>query len=737
MKNTTIDLITTQDIIRLVQDAAKTISPVWPIETFIACNPLQGYEDMPFQQAITTHFANNIPETNHPFIDQINREMIKWSGAFLDLGQGSIEMPQRDLGFYQNFCRLALYDQVLHQNHAKEKNWLRELPADPAAAIAHCMEKLGIPFEDYQAFITQTLGFLPGWAGYVKWLSEWNLNESLKNKLPIDLLQYVAVRLVITCLLWPQATLIKKKLKDRIAIQQILTNMDRLEQVYQRELSKKIAPVFTTPPDKKSAQVQMVFCIDVRSEPFRRQLEALGAYETLGFAGFFGLAVRVHEINQSKSKDCCPVLLQPRFEVKTKLLANAEEYQSYQKGQDFLQSFQGAYQQLKYNFTTPFNLADAMGPWCGIGMLMKNFLPKTWTKLLQFGKQKIQPKYDTEVLIDEQHHLGIPHQEQVEHAKIILELMGLQQFAKLVVFCGHKAATTNNPYASGLDCGACGGNHGEYNAKLLAKILNRPEVRADLGKLGLHIPADTVFLAAIHNTTTDDCELFDSPTSMHADLLQQFRSDLKLAQMANLTHRQQDCLDQTRSFLDRSLHWAETRPEWGLARNAGFLVAPRSLSQNIDLEGRCFLHSYDWQIDEDGKLLTTILTAPMVVAQWINTQYLFSTLDNVHYGSGSKITHNVVGKLGIMQGNGSDLMHGLPLQSVRSTDDENFHQPQRLLCMVYAPKAKVMSIIQEQAVLTKLFDNVWVKLMVIDPIDKQFYQYSSKHTWELYQHDLP
>lgn len=737
MQNTAIHYNAAQDIINLVQQAAKTISPVWPIETFIACNPLQGYEDMPFKQAITNHFANNIPSAKHPFIDQINREMIKWSGAFLDLGQGSIEMPQRDLGFYQNFCKLALFDQVLHQGQSAAKNWLRTLPQDPAAAILICLNKLDIPLEDYQAFVTQTLGFLPGWAGYVKWLSEWNLNDHLKNKLPIDLSQYLAVRLVITCLLWPQASLLKKNLKDPLEVQQMLTNMESLEQTYQQNLAQKIHPILIHPSPTKAAKVQMVFCIDVRSEPFRRQLEALGDYETLGFAGFFGLAVRVHETNQSKSKDCCPVLLQPRFDVKTKILANPAQYQAYQKGQEFLQSFQGAYQQLKYNFTTPFNLADAMGPWCGIGMLMKNFAPKTWSKLIQFGKQKIQPKYDTEILIEEQNNLGIPHQEQVAHAKIILNLMGLQQFAKIVVFCGHKAATTNNPYASGLDCGACGGNHGEYNAKLLAKILNRPEVRADLTKLGIHIPEDTLFLAAIHNTTTDDCELFDSSASVHLELLQQFRTDLKLAQKANLSHRQQDCLDQNRSFIDRSLHWAETRPEWGLARNAGFLVAPRSLSQNINLEGRCFLHSYDWKIDEHGELLTTILTAPMVVAQWINSQYLFSTLDNVHYGSGSKITHNVVGKLGIMQGNGSDLMHGLPLQSVRSSDYQNYHQPQRLLCMVYAPKAKVMSIIQEQAVLTKLFDNVWVKLMVIDPIDKQFYQYSNQHTWELYQHDLP
>ena len=109
----------------------------------------------------------------------------------------------------------------------------------------------------------------------------------------------------------------------------------------------------------------------------------------------------------------------------------------------------------------------------------------------------------------------------------------------------------------------------------------------------------------------------------------------------------------------------------------------------------------------------------MVVAQWINSQYLFSTVDNTAYGSGSKVTQNVTGKLGVMQGNASDLMHGLPLQSVYATDDEPYHEPLRLLTVVYAPRSMLDEIIREQHVLKKLFGNGWVTLACIDPAHNQ------------------
>src|SRR3712207_8571889 len=58
----------------------------------------------------------------------------------------------------------------------------------------------------------------------------------------------------------------------------------------------------------------------------------------------------------------------------------------------------------------------------------------------------------------------------------------------------------------------------------------------------------------------------------------------------------------------------------------------------------------DWSSDvcssDLGRLLEFIMTAPLIVAQWINAEYYFSTVDPERYGSGSKVYHNVTGRIG-------------------------------------------------------------------------------------------
>jgi uncharacterized protein YbcC (UPF0753/DUF2309 family) len=101
----------------------------------------------------------------------------------------------------------------------------------------------------------------------------------------------------------------------------------------------------------------------------------------------------------------------------------------------------------------------------------------------------------------------------------------------------------------------------------------------------------------------------------------------------------------TRLAQRNSMDWSQVRPEWGLSRNVYFVIGRRHLTKSAMLDGRAFLHSYDYRVDPKRRLLETILTGPLVVGQWINMEHYFSTVDNDCFGSGSKVNQTLPGAL--------------------------------------------------------------------------------------------
>jgi uncharacterized protein YbcC (UPF0753/DUF2309 family) len=180
----------------------------------------------------------------------------------------------------------------------------------------------------------------------------------------------------------------------------------------------------------------------------------------------------------------------------------------------------------------------------------------------------------------------------------------------------------------------------------------------------------------------------------------------------------------------RSADWAQVYPEWGLAGNAAFLVAPREVSRAIDLRRRVFLHSYDPDVDADGAALEIILTAPLVVAQWINCQYYFSTVSPQVFGAGTKTIHNVVGKAGVIAGQTGDLQIGLPWQSV-SDGQMLQHEPMRLLAVVQAPLDRIEAIIDRNPILQELFGNDWLALAARENAEQPWQRWT-RTGWRLW-----
>jgi hypothetical protein len=707
------------------------IAPFWPLKNLIAVNPLAGFEDLPFEtgleQAAAYFQQANLP----PGMQQVNRESIKWLQAYFDQGQSTIRMPLRTLGFLKSTLSLFRFDQQLHKNHKAQLEWLQQLPQKPIAVLDEALDYLAIDPQDREEFLTLLLTTLPGWAAHIKYRTNWADHQDAQDPHPVSQTEYLAFRLVLTCLLWPEA---KELLRwhahalEKTDCSDLYTTIFRKESAYQNALLHQLRK--NQPQQKKKpANAQLVFCIDVRSEPFRRALEAQGNYETYGFAGFFGVPVSIENPATAVSYASCPVLLKPACSVQEKPTGSPA---SYLKGQENVQGIKKLYQSLKYTFTTPFSLVETLGLASGLWMSLRTFSPKG-ASILQASVQKLlAPESEVRPVID-----SIPLEQQVQFSGGALKMMGLtENFAPLVVFCGHGSETVNNAYSTALDCGACGGRHGAPNARLLASMLNKEAVRNELRKQAIEIPNGTVFIAAAHITTTDEVKLFHEQLSDEAaHQLRILQNDLEIAGNLNRQWRMAE-MDTTVTGEQaikqaglRAKDWAQVRPEWGLARNAAFIAGPRWLTNKINLDGRAFLHSYEWEKDSDGSSLTTILTAPMVVAQWINAQYLFSTVDNVAFGGGSKVTKNITGKIGIMQGNASDLMHGLPLQSVYRSDTEPYHQPMRLTTIVYAPTSRIDRIIREQPILQKLFGNAWVHLICFDPQHEAYYHLNEDLTW--------
>jgi uncharacterized protein YbcC (UPF0753/DUF2309 family) len=302
--------------------------------------------------------------------------------------------------------------------------------------------------------------------------------------------------------------------------------------------------------------------------------------------------------------------------------------------------------------------------------------------------------------------------------------MGLtDNFACLVVVAGHKSITTNNSYASSLDCGACGANPGGLNAKIFTIILNDKKIREGLIFKGISIPENTTFIAAEHNTVTNELEFLDG-------------SNLSLQALENFELLKQDLNTLSNTFdveknKTKCFDWSQIRPEMGLCKNASFIIAPRNLTANINLDAKTFLHSYDPLKDPEGLLLEQILQGPLVVAEWINMQYFFSTYNNKLFGGGSKLSHNIVGNFGVMQGNLSDLMHGLSFESVYLNDKEIFHEPMRLQTFIYSDLNCVKRIFEKYENLKNLLVNEWIHVFVIDKQSLGIYQLTKDLTYSL------
>lgn len=675
-------------------------------------------------------------------------EVSKWCSSYYDQGQSVWGLPNHEDSLLHTFRSIALEDLNPEMMGLKGfRQILKELPAQADDLIREALQRLQIPKAQTEEFLIRQLMTVSGWSGYVQHQVH---RASLIGKTDPSLAELLAIRLSYDLAIYSMhsesADLLKAWLAYHLTLDSQSSKGDSelarlvghhaIESAYQRKLLAKLAPGRQTScASPVRPEVQAVFCIDVRSEVFRRNLEQQSeGIETIGFAGFFGMPVDHLLTGESTVKAHCPVLLEPKYRA----VERPQEIGG-QQGDKTQQARQlhKAWDYFQRSAISCFGFVET----CGLGTVLS--LTRDTLNLglnnhaKKSGKLQLTKRNQHCCSAAETSELEIT--EQINLAAGMLKNMGLRtNFARLVLICGHGSQTKNNPYASALDCGACGGQAGDVNARLAAQILNRADIRAGLADHGIQIPLDTVFVAGLHNTTTDEVMVFDQEDipHTHASDRQKLLQYLSLAGTSASQERQllaagcdtkADSLAQQKAR-QKANDWSQVRPEWGLAGNASFIAAPRDLTRDVSLAGRAFLHNYTCETDKDDSVLELIMTAPVVVASWINLQYYASRVDNTAFGSGNKATHNVVGTMGIWQGNAGDLQAGLPLQSLHD-GTRWMHEPLRLSVIIRARKESINKVLEKHAGVENLFANGWLNLFVLEPKEGDVSRYLGKSRW--------
>ena len=685
-------------------------------------------------------------------VDAISR----WAATYFDQGQAYWKSPWRDLPAYIAWRAEAAHDQTPRAMGIPTfSQTVNRLPETAVETIHAALNQLAIPAAGLEAYLHRLLMDMGGWAGFARYqLWEAELrggdDDAVEQLLAIRLVWEVALLKAFDNrglgLAWQDALAGHKRPFDpqtQARLDGELLLQTAFEKSYQRQLIAKLA---NQQPATQTARpaAQAAFCIDVRSEVFRRALEA--AYsdvETIGFAGFFGFPIEYVRIGETQGGAQCPALLTPQFVIKEGVEgATAESEATVWDQRTMRQRVAKIWRSFKFGAVSCFGFVGPVGLAYIKNLVMDSLgkgRPVPHPAAYGLSNEvviRLAPKLEPETMPNGR-STGMTLEQQIDVAEGVLNAMSLTgNFARLVLLVGHGSSTVNNPYATGLDCGACGGHTGEANVRVAVQVLNNPAVRQQLAVRGIEIPADTLFVAGLHDTTTDEITLYDRghiPASHGLDL---HKIEEGLAQAGRLARAERARLlnlppnvEVDTAVLARSRDWSQVRPEWGLAGCAAFIVAPRQRTAGVDLNGRSFLHNYTWQQDKGFKVLELIMTAPMVVASWINLQYYGSTVDNERFGSGNKVLHNVVGTLGVLEGNGGDLRTGLPWQSVH--DGEKYiHEPLRLSVMIEAPIDAMNEIIARHEAVRQLVDNGWLYLFALDEAGQVAHQYAGNLRWE-------
>lgn len=704
----------TKNLGALIEGASRQVGLLWPLDRAVAVNPLLDVLDDGFTRA-TSELGARLgidPWPTQQHLDELARRRgindpsgvtqsgpegrlatiaeraeldgsRRGGGARAMVGQVLLEAASRpaDGGDLVDRARRVLADR---SSWVQAPRNVRSLAADLLGRLelGGLIDRLGDWTDpEVEEELARHFARLPGWAAWSKWHDSWDRDG---HPAGVTRREFLSVSLAVDLAWLDDAKSAYPSAPARLASGPSQAGLERLEILEASLHGSFIERMSPRPPIEVPApRIQVITCIDVRSEPLRRALEERPDLETFGFAGFFGVLATVMQSGEREAYESLPVLVAP-----SAVIVGGP---SPTVGEDERVAAGGTLAELTHEPTAMFALAETTGLLGSPLLVLRSFLQSR-----RSGSPEIPGDWHLEAE-------GV-----VDIAEGALRDMGLTgPFAPEVLFLGHGSTTSNNPHFATLACGACAGHAGGPNAAALAEVLNDPEVRQALAVRGITIPEATRFLSGVHDTTR---EVVTIEGGASAELEAAIDDATGTVAHWRVGDERLSVSAARRRLATKSADWAEVRPEWGLADHVAFVVAPRSSVRGIDLEGRSFLHSYDPSHDDDGAILTSILAAPVVVAQWINAAYYFSTVAPEVLGAGDKTLLNPVGDFAVVEGEDCDLRVGLPFQSV-AEGRRPMHLPIRLLVAVEAPLERTAGAVLSTPMPRQLVEGEWIRLV--------------------------
>lgn len=646
--------------------------------------------------------------------------------SYLDQGIANWSFPIADDGFIASI-------QLLEQESAVslfKKPRAKKLLLDPNTTLEKLLRIVVGGSEFYERYLFDQQFAHPGYSGMVAVLE--HQDGSLVKPRKLALADFIKLELLLEIdaldnrfgELWAPISIHAEAINPTLNFSFVRDELalikerwqEALEWTYYDQVLNGIKKVQVA--EQNSSSYQAVLCIDDRECSLRRYLELINPNaETFGTPGFFNLEFYFQPAHSEQRIKVCPAPITPKIVIK-------EELQDRRVDKEL--HFSDRVNHLLFGWI----LTQTYGFISGIKLIRAILNPSKNKVAVSSGRHmyasselhyEFKGSYTSDGL-----QLGFTLDEMTNRLHGLLMSIGLvKDFSPIVYLIGHGSSSANNTHYAGYDCGACSGRPGSVNARVMAKIANRSDVRQKLSELGLDIPETTQFVGVLHDTSRDEFTYYDLEvlSASHQSSMDTHKKQFEKVLELNAAERSRrfetlslSNLKQTHKKVKlRSLSFFEPRPELNHATNSLCVVGRRAITKGLNLDRRSFLNSYDYQIDPSGTYLAGILNAVAPVCGGINLEYFFSRVDNNNLGAGTKLPHNVMGLIGVANGIDGDLRTGLPSQMIE------VHTPIRLLTIVEHLPYVVTDVLNKNPRTKEWFDNQWIHLMVYHPVEKQFY----------------